>query len=564
MISRKEQYKRSVLETFITTYLTKYIAGITPDQLTYVDEIYQILANRIGQMSRFNTVRFWPIDQWDHVTSKYYQTFIGDTRRVSEFVFQALPELYAEMEALANQVIDISEGLAKRIAGCDVVAKAAEGVLKRKATLTSIKDEIIAYDTISDQTLVVDGTLAIDRRSGSITLGVDSEQPIVYTIKDIRVDKPKGEIKWNNIKIGDPTWRNITNGYFTSRTFGDSPLFESTETADPSRMVDGDLETSFMIEYNSFAEESLAVTYELECSPIRVDALELTFDPSDGTRSLGNALPLPELTMLKFRLADGKIVDMTDMVTNNIITIKGSPVGKREGFIEHHAPDPFPVGSFLTNVPQVVGVLITLRVNAPQETSYIEKVVRDEQSTDIKQFNYFETLVLNKYDPPAGYYDPRGVYSARDLAELASQLYSNLYLMDKHIPLNRYAIVIKELKLLQRSYISTGEAFTKDLNATKRKIAGMDLFVNEVIPGQCAIKYYVSPDRNTWYEIVPQTRADSQNLPRRILLSADVLPEHDDVVALCETSSIYMKIEMIGTGQKTPILKSYAARIKLI
>jgi len=564
MISRKEQYKKSVLETYVINFLTSYLAGIDPASLTYIDEIYQIAAARVAEIRKMGTVTFNPIDQWDWVNSEYYRLFIGGIRRISEFNLMAIPELYAEMQDLSNSIITISEGLSKKIATCEEISKVVEGVLHRRTAVTSVKDEMLVYDTMGAQCLIVNGTLAVDRRAGSVTLGVASEQELNYSVSAIRVDKPKGVIDWDKLALGCSTWFPISNGFFNSRIFGNNPLFENDAMRDPGRMKDGDLETSFLVEYNTFSEDALNVTIELALPNTRVDAIEIVFDPADGAVSLANSLPLPDLMNMGLIENGGKVSNVTDLVMDNTITIKGAAIGRRETQIEHRAPDPFPVASILLNRPNVEGIVMTLQANCSQDTYYVEKAVRDARGVDIKQFNYFETLILNKYDPPAGFYDPKLSFNTIEKNELAGQMYSDLYLVDKNIHLRRYAMAIKDMKVLQRTYVTNGTSTTENLNSTSRKIAGVDLYVNEIIPTQCSIRYFFSPDQNTWYEISPQTRADARSLPRRILFSGDILPEQEDLVVICDTNKVYLKVTMDGVAQRTPILKAYAARIKLI
>ena len=127
----------------------------------------------------------------------------------------------------------------------------------------------------------------------------------------------------------------------------------------------------------------------------------------------------------------------------------------------------------------------------------------------------------------------------------------------------RYFIGIKEIKLHGFSFTTEGEAITYNLNDSGKELASVDIHVNETVPEGTAIQYFFSTDRTEWIEVVPTSRHDVGELPRRVVFNGFEAVAGDMVVDQT-TDKIFLRILMTSSTASTPVLKSYAVRLKLL
>jgi hypothetical protein len=328
-------------------------------------------------------------------------------------------------------------------------------------------------------------------------------------------------------------------------------------------MKDQDMETSYLIEYNSKSDrESMSMNIELSFDVGRVDIMNLVIDPGDYNSVSTSSVILPSLTKVTSR-SEGETEDVTDMATNNIIELKGTSAGAIEAEITHKRPDVFPIGSFYLAKSNIDGLNISLTAERPQEVYYPEKEVRDVSGNLLHRFNYFETLVLNKYEPPLGHINPRVFYTDSEIAEMNEVAETGHTVEDRRRILYRYFVGVKEIELLRMAYMTEGETVTTNLNSSGNNIAGVDLYVNEYLPEGSDVMYQLSTDRVEWHDISPQGRAESGDMPRRLVFKGLDVEAGDKEIPI-DTKTIYLKVKMTGDGTESPALKAYAVRIKLI
>lgn len=564
MISRREKYRNQVITTYIKNYLKYYISNIEIDSLTFLDELYLMIAQRIAEIGNIGSVNFKYIDEYEFVKSEHFTNIIKEVRAISDFSFQIVPNIYSELEIVSNTILELSEELTADIENCNKLMETAESSIKRQTAMSSVKNEIIVYDTIGDRFSSSAGTLTVDKRSGSIFLNVISTYNIPFTINSADCNREKGII--NKPSKGDTTWRNITNGYFNSRTFSAVPLFENEEYSDINRMKDDDIETSYMVEYNSFTKSS-PLELNINISPDetgRIDAIELSVDPSDIESVLSTSLSLPILNKLVVTDNKGITKDVSTSILDNTIKIERTVIGTVEKKVTYQSPDIYPVVNYNINNENIDNIIINLNLVIPQEIWYPEEVIKDSFDNSVYRFNYFETLIIGGYEPSDNHLDPRDYYTTSEIAEIISHRLSNKYLFQDKIHLFRYFIGIKEIKLMRYTYNTTGNIISSNLNDSGKLISGIQIYVNEIIPEGCSISYYISFDTNEWYQILPDNRDKSIDIPSRILLYDDISNTKYDKVIDIESSTVYLKIEMTGAQQETPILKSYAVRIKTL
>lgn len=561
MITRKERATRSATERFVDTFVTTYFSNLSSDQFTYLDGVYRTIANRIAQLRDVRDIQLNYLDDYSIVKKDIYETLFNKSLLLADLNYRMIPEVFSDLNRIYNNVIEGAENLSKQITVAEDIVKTLEGSLKQKVSLSSIKNEVLIYDTIGSSTYVAEGTLAKDKRAGLVTLGINKTEYIPFKIKNVIVNKDKGTM--SRPLIGDLTWDNIKNGYFTSRSFSDSPLFENSSTSDINRMSDQNMETSYLIEYNSDDDrEELKMGIELEFDTGRIDMINVVVDPSDMVSVMTSSVILPKMTRILTHSKED-VEDVTSKSMDNAIEANGYVLGETETDISHKRPDIYPTGSFFISTNNISSLTMELTSDEPQEIFYPEKIIKDGSGNTLHKFNYFETLVLNKYQPPLEYVGPTEFYTPQEITELGEIEATGNDIHDERNHIFRYFIGIKEIQLLRLTYASEGSIITADLNTSGKKIAGADLFVNEYVPDGTEIYYYYSADTVDWFEIAPGSRVNIGDLPRRIVFQGfDVL--RGDLLISTVTTSLFLKIEMKGTGDITPVLKSYAARIKLM
>ena len=578
MLSRKEKMVRTFAETYIRNKVRDTILNISSDDILFVDEIYRIISERLMQLSTNGIVSIDFIDAYTSVSSKYYSDIARDIKEIVEFNSNNINDIYVGLQKIADTVMSNSENIVNNIAVCEKLADKVEGNVRRKLSMSSIKDEILVYDSILSDDNIKTGTLAVDYIGGYITLYPASREPVLYNIKDIKISKDKGKI--SNPVDATISFDYITNGYFNSRIFSKDPLFEVEYDTKLDYIYDGDLETSYLVEYNSItANDSLTLTIILEPylryakanKTARVDQIMLYLDPGNKISVENSDNILPKITNISVDK-----INKTKMVLDNTINIKNTSIGTVERGFQSKPPAVFPTGSYFISEEDVEQIKISITSDKAQNIWFPEKIITDAGKNIIHRFNYFETLVLNNYQSsyavsPSDISEnverpnPSDMFTQQEINEMvsiASSGHDNGY--DEHISMYRYYIGIKNLNLYAMSYKTSGDIFTNNLNSfPKRNIAAIELYVNEIIPDNTNIRYYISENQMIWHELVPVNRGEINELPTRIVYSTLTLKDTDKFINQ-ESSTVYLKINMTGNMSRTPIIKSYAVRIKLI
>lgn len=564
MISRRARHRTYAADTFIQNSLAILINSLQVESFTYVDEIFTLLAQRISALGDMGNLKLRLLDERNFPEGAFFTRFFSELRELSDFNFQCIPDCYSDLNGIANEIIARSEQISTALKSCSDLINVVEGNIKRRSALSSIKDEILFYDTIGNGTLLKTGTLTIDKRSGSLLLPIASSNEIEYTIEEIICNKPRGSL--GTVRKGDSTWKNISNGYFHSRLFSDSPVLENLDITRPERMKDGDLETSFLVEYNSFLEETpLEMNLKLRLvSPQKVDMMEIAVEPPDQISGLSGGSHLPQVEELIVSDTGGNRENLIQEMTDNRIAVKGCFIGAVESGIAHRPPDVYPTANYVLSRPSVSEIDLRFSCPVPQLISYPEKVIRNSSGSVIRRFNYFETLVLNKYEAPGGHPDPKDFYTEQEIADMAGEIYSNVVVEDERIALYRHCIGLKELRLVTHTFATEGEIISANLNSEAREIAGAQIYALESIPVGTGIRYFLSTDLKTWVEISPENRREHGSLPIRLVYDSSLESETGDLSVGMMSKTLYLKITMSGRLQRTPVLKAYAVRIKLI
>jgi len=565
IITRKEKRDFTTTEKTVRNRLEKIIRSISTNDVTFLDEIYRLLDMRLETMEEFGSIPLEYVDGRTPLGSKHYRDFARHLRELSELNLVTIPELYTMLKEISDDIFSAGESITESITVCEQLLSKVEGTLKQKMSLSSVKDEILIYDSMLSDEYLDTGTLGVDYRGGFMTLAPASSERIWYEFDEIKFSKLKGKI--SKPKDSNETLDFFTDGYFNSRMFSASPVFETSVERSTDPINDGYLQTSYMAEYNTLdPTATFGISMKLgirsqaaaQFGTRRIDQVVIFLDPGDKASVNSTELITPYLSRLSI---NG--VDRTSEVLDNVIMVRGATIGEYERGFQTRSPAVYPTGSFMVCTPDVETVTIDLIADIPQSIWYPEKVVKNDTGNIIHRFNYLETLILNSYEPPDDHPDPRDLYTTREIDEMMEILESGYSSYDHHVELYRFLIGLKDIELFAYTYSTSGVFYSKNLNTHEEKmVAAVELYANEVIPVGTGIKYYISHDKVVWHEVAPVNRAEYGDLPTRIVYNGIETKDLDKHINIT-SSNVYMKIEMTGERTLSPRLKSYAVRVKL-
>lgn len=556
--------------------LTKYLSAFTAGAFSTLDEPYRLLSKRAYSLLRFGDLPHnYMLSESLPFDPEALNRFIDEMREISEADFSMIPEIYNELQKLADLVLSATEEVNGKLQPVLSLIKTVEGSLKQSATVTSIKNEYLAFDTMGASTFLREGSLTLDIRSGSLMLPVVAANTVPFTVFEVTCNKPKGVV--NPGTFGKPTIQCFSDGYFTSRTFARSPRIEKKHVSlmNPPELTDGLHETSALQEYNSFSPDDRIVTgLRLLTEGLRVDAVSVMFDPPDVDDAHVSESSLPSLSSLRVGNTYST-VDVKDMLVDNRIRIGDKRVGEVEDRVRWNGVDTYPTINYLIMAEAIENIDLYFESGYPQLIHYPELVLLGPAGHVVKRFNYLETLVLNGYEPPddtfmsqqsdnsggSRYLDPRERMTSEQIRYM-QDLVDNAYEKREELkPLYRHYIGIKEVELYQYSYAQRGSSVTANLNTTGKVLASVELFVNEIVPSGTSISYACSHDGSDWYEIYPQDRPEGY--PKRLVFAGFEPTSIDGVIDVSATS-LFLRITMTSDNTFSPVLKSYAVRLKYL
>jgi len=607
LLTRKEKADLTRTEEYVRERIERTIKGISTGDVTFLDEIYYLIDARVEGLDNIGNVDVPFIDDQTPVETSLYNTLSEDIRELSELNIETIKDVFDGMNDVYNDIYSAGESITNSLSSCSELLSKVEGNLKRKMSLVSVKDEVTVlamdnainigssfvpstsedsetsnaisaeeagaiYSGLGDATAEEveeqgENSLIVDQNGGFITLDSDSIEIIDYSIDDITFNMPKGKISKPRSNIVDAkTFDFVQNGYFNSRIFSTDPVFENQYSSSTNALTDGDLGTTYLAEYNSLSSRTpLIMNMMLDVTdnngnPRRVDHILVELSPGYRTSILSMDVKTPKLSKLSVDQ-----VDVSSEVLDNSVYIQGTRVGntRNRGF-KTAVGTTYPVGSYLISKPNVRNISIGITADLPEDIFYPEKVLKGPTGNILRTMNYFETLILNGYEPPTGCPDPRDLFSMYQISSLEAEENAAYETYDQSIGLYRYFIEISDITLYSISYKTSGKIVIGNLNQNvDKKVASIELYTNETIPEGTTIRYYISSDKVQWYEIKPVNRASSSDLPTRIVYT-NISSKDGDLFVNIDSSGVYMKIEMTGDGTVTPKIKAYAARIKLV
>ena len=467
--------------------------------------------------------------------------------------------------------------------------------------------------------------LNIDQYGGFITLMPASMDPIECKVKGVKFSKPKGvfgrphkpqsggtiNIQTSVADLSCPpeytmdffnppysgfdgsVSRNLQNGYFYTRIFSEDPIFENQFASATDPLIDNDLETDYLVEYNSTtADDSLGVEITLDTtdqngSPTKVDQVVIELSTGDMTSVSSTDIKVPKLSRL--------LLDQDDFTADALVhtvVVEGVKIGTDTTGFKAVATTANPKGSFMTSGKMTSQLTIGMLSNDAQKIWYPEKVLVGDNNSIIRTMNYFETLVVDGYEPPLAHPNPSSMYTPTEINHLMEAEASAHNSWEEHREMYRFFVDIKDILAYSITYETIGQTISGDMGQlTTQLIASVQLYVNETVPEGTSISYFVSPDRKIWIPIWPANRAGVADetvgvaggavaggggqigvatpvVATRIMYKNIGMKPGDQLIGSTsegiDSHSAYLKIVMTGDGSNTPRLKAYVLRCKLV
>jgi hypothetical protein len=551
-------YDNNSLKTSIRERYLSIMRSISRNSITYVDELYTNLYRRINQLCVpyfpfiFQTKRF-DITKFKEL-NKYAVT-------TSDMVHRLVPNMFSDLSNLVDTMYSDIDDLNRKYDMINKLASEAEVAIKTKQNLVSIKDEIVIFSDFYNTNYLIHGNLTVDRNLGYSTLKINSVDSVKYNINNIAINKDRGKI----LDINDTmsTEELYSNGYFFNRMFSYNPVFENEDDGNYESLLDDDLDTSFIVEYNSDKDdELLSMKIDINVDNKRVDNINLILDIQDSNYVTTPSTSYPTVTSINIQSKDISY-NYIDTLKNDKLIVNKTAYSRDKTVIPHNSMSMFPTVNYPINFNGCSSIVLDISTKSPQTIIYPEKNLLNREGTIIDRFNYFETLILNNYEASSGRLNPRSFYSNKHLNLITSKYRNSAASEDIPKELYRYYISIKELILTKNNYAAESYGISSNLNNTSRKIGAVELFTDQY-GDYSSFSYYISSDKNTWLPISP-TNHPIPGIKRYIFNKfIDYTPPNETYRDI-DTADVYLKVELKrGNDIEIPFLKSFAVRIKFI
>jgi len=573
MLTGKDFEKPTAIENIVKQIVTNYFASLDRSIFTYRDEIYSFIKERVNRILKIGKLNFTPLSQYELINTINLPEFTQKYEELSLINYNAITDSFDVLQDVSESIASISDQIARKISYSDSIITAVENELKQEMIHNSIKQENILYDSILSNTLLKEGNLNIDTTTGIVTLPVTKRTNINYNII-YNVNKPKG--KREIPSYGEGTFASIENGYFHNRMFSTNPKFEITQDGSIERIKDNDVETALLIEYNSFYDDDyLEVEYIISTNKDKVDLCQIVFEPLSNEAVVNAQNIYPVLTELTIN-TDNTSTNIKDKIVDNRIIIDENEIGAIEDRITHGNESVFPTVGYFINEGNIDNIRIKYKVDIPQTVYYPEKILYNYKGDTIHTFNYYETLVLNNYITPADrkgtttvneegeggtLSDPWTYYTPEEINNMRNIIATSYSSTDNHEEIYRYSIGIKDLQIYKYTFQPSGYIISENVLPDKKTAASVEIFVNDIIKPGTSIKYFVSTNKSTWYQIDPSNT--NRGINKRIVFAGFEASDNDYFINE-QANSLYVKIEMTGNDTYSPVLNSYALKVKYI
>lgn len=526
--------------------LRAWLVGLEQAQFTYLDEGYLMIAEMAQALRETGSVPFTGFSSRTLLASTPYRDLVSRIYDLAEADYATIPELYELAQRLADAMTTGAQSLGAGTRATAALIREADASARKRAGNASVLDELLLYSTLAGS-VFQDGELAHDERAGTVTLPVSDERTVGFTIARVLCSIGEGGLVRDVFDVDSIEC--LRDGYFSSRVFGEIPRIAPDQVINTDSLADGSLESGLYLERNSLSPaDGFSLTLFIEPDE-ECNVLELVADPG-----MEGSLPV----VAQVRTGAATTTDHTLALQDNRIVVREMTLGELErGFLPPYR-EAFPAAVYPVAITGTLEVAIA--TGTPELASFPERVALSPIGTITRRFNFLETAALGEdYDPD--YLVPASLYSRMELSEMRGIVASADSVRDERVSLYRHALGLREILLRNRTYATSGQSTTNNLNTTGRRIAAVDLFVSDTVPTGTSIVYQISPDLGTWYTLSPVNR-QSSTYTRAVFTGFEGTSA--DLAVAAEATQLFLRVQMTGSGSVTPVLKAYAVRIKYL
>ncbi len=524
------------------------------NSILYLDEIYSGIMKRLFLLGSFIQFEDWFINEYDEATYYDFESLLIYARSISSFGFSIEPQLSSVATTIKQTIVTASDVISAEMTSTELLLSKVEAALSRRASMSSIYDEVIVYDSFTADTLFNSFKgCAVDTSTGMIILNPANIQPVGFQ-RSLSMNRKEG--LFPSTMFGKRTEEILSGDYFFGRTYSFYPRINAGSSIDA--LTDNDVTTAYEIEYNSIVIDSQGII------------ATITITPSSATNILSISCMVPShestIGISPYRIECTKCIvndkDITETLIDNRIRSSKISIGSLEP-IWSSSDSSFAEKKY--SIPTTTSpITLTLQSKTPQSIIFPEMVFYAPDGSEVKRLNYFETLVAQKVQVPEGTIDPLTFFSEKERAIIHAQANQQYYASNvESNQLYRYSLGLREIQLYLASYETQGTIVSANLNQSKRPIATVELFVAMHVPDMTSVSFALSTDGKKWYDIAPANMVELYDLPSKLVFSSYIaLQSNDKFISTDDATNIYVTIYMKGTGSTTPIIRSIALRIK--
>ena len=553
------------IDVFARSAISGAVTAIA-DETVFLDEAFESLRTVVFRIGRilYPEVKWIPVTISEPVTTSMYSDLLSDMSLLARLSHATVDTCFSRLQSLCDYVTDQGEKIAKTVAEIDRISRAMSAEILRQSDSASVKDESLVYDTISGGSSRMTGTLLYDTHGGCRVLPVKSSTVQPFTIDTVRFNRSKGSI--GAASLGKSTDEIFGNGVYLTRVFGENPVFEIDDDADLSAMSDGDMKTAYHAEFNT-RETASALRMDITIIPAGkiVTSVSITADPGGTGSAVSKGSSVPSVAGIRLSENGGTAVDRTETLVGDAFSIKETTIGASSLEFSRGAAGAYPEAHIYLQSTAATELILSIESGAPTTVEYPELVFVSDTGSVIRRLSYPETLIADNYVPAEGRPGPMDWYPDEDISTIRELTESDARSQKDMIQVMRHEISLADITLYSHTFETSGYLETENIfSAANRSLVAIEVFSSEVKPDGTAIRYLFTCDDVNWHEIAPSNHSGVSGAKRIVCAPLEAIDSDVVLSGLFseQVKNVRMKIIMTGNGRATPMVKSYAVRMK--
>lgn len=560
-----------------TSLITSYIDNRKRDKLrgilerigkvesvVFKDEIAGLTIDAIEDINEYPYRKFKEIEETEIAFSKDINKIIRDHRAIVNLLYDSTRHIIAEANFTSRKIAEANEAISGTSSNVNGIMKKMETELKSRGRRISIADERIFFDSFNNRNQIASSTLKVDTSSGVVTLPILNQRELDVEIRSINTNVDKLAIKDKNI-VKKKNEEIIRTGFYAGKFFDEDPRFEPVDSSNnhyhgiPRDLLtlasDGDPYTCLEMEYLT---DRYDVTFQVEIdvsigSP--GDVQMITVSTNNQGSSTNVNVEKVEATLNNY------YVDYTENIYGKGLAIGNVVLPSGSRAIELTGNEPFPRDNLYMLGINTMGFKVTLSQNAHIDCNYPIVRLEDKAGNVVRKLNYLESLIVLNRVSEEGTFDFNKL-ATYDKIITPQDRHSRIEVETQTI--NRYLIAVRDIQAYSIDFGNSGELTTQWYEVPEG-IAGVEIYPDEYIYPSLSVsslRYFIGID-NDYYEIWPYNRRADSVLPKRFVFGEAEITEKSKKISDRYPTSLRLLVRASGGPRVSPILHSYALRIKM-